>query len=296
MASTDEQLENSILTLPSKVTARIQRSFDVVRYFGKTSTPYLSQDSFRRIADIDFDSKRPVSTREIESARIIFCNSGEVEEFFDVYGKKIQAKILIFGNNDVDFEDFPYFVPNSVKKIYLQNSLISDGLFTTIPIGIENLSHHQNGLPHLFGNDFVSQHKNGKALAGPFGITHEERNVLLSLSRAESSTVDFVQERKSPRKYAHFASTYSQIFAPRGNGLDTHRFWEALYRGSIPVVLKSKWAESIRALGIPLITVDDWASAVRDPLKTPSEFKNFEPKSIPALWEEYWISEIRKFV
>ena len=28
----------------------------------------------------------------------------------------------------------------------------------------------------------------------------------------------------------------TQVAAPRGNGLDTHRLWEALYLGCVPIV------------------------------------------------------------
>ena len=34
-------------------------------------------------------------------------------------------------------------------------------------------------------------------------------------------------------------SKYRYILCPPGNGIDTHRFWEALIAGSIPVALKS---------------------------------------------------------
>ena len=275
---------------------RARKSTDIVRYLGRTSSPYVSQDSFKRFSDIDLDSRWPKSIREIESAKVVFCNSGAVRDFFDVYGSKIQAKVLIFGNNDVDFYNFPYPIPRSVKRIFLQNSMIVDDFFATIPIGIENLSHYQNGLPRLFRDNIFSKQKNGRALAGPFGMTHEDRYSLLSLSEDGSSSVDFIKERKSPTEYAHLASSYSHILCPRGNGMDTHRFWEALYRGSIPVVLKSSWSDSIEALGIPLVAVDNWASAVYDPLLSPPEYLNFRPKSIPALWEKYWKSEISKFV
>jgi hypothetical protein len=45
--------------------------------------------------------------------------------------------------------------------------------------------------------------------------------------------------------------------SPRGNGIDAHRTWEALYLRAIPVVTRSVVTEQHRDL--PLIVLDDWA-------------------------------------
>jgi len=282
------------MTRANKTFSRIQKSVDMVRYFGKTSAPYLSQDSFKRIADLDFDTKRPIGAKEVDSARVIFCNSGNVENFLELYGKKIRAKVLIFGNNDVDFLDFPYSIPSSVRAIYLQNSQISDGFFRTLPIGIENIEYAQNGLPHLLRSSFHSQEKKGRFLAGPFANSHEERRHLIHLIKQQEggSLIDLETGRVEPRKYARLASAYQLILCPRGNGLDTHRFWESLYRGSLPVVIKSPWSQSIASLGIPVVEIDNWGSIFTDSDTIISDPKCFNPSSIDALWENYWYQEL----
>jgi hypothetical protein len=43
---------------------------------------------------------------------------------------------------------------------------------------------------------------------------------------------------------------------PRGNGIDTHRVWEALYLRTVPVVTRSALTETHRDL--PLFVLDDW--------------------------------------
>jgi hypothetical protein len=45
--------------------------------------------------------------------------------------------------------------------------------------------------------------------------------------------------------------------APRGNGIDTHRTWEALYLGTIPVVTRSVLTE--QHADLPLVVLDDWS-------------------------------------
>ena len=43
---------------------------------------------------------------------------------------------------------------------------------------------------------------------------------------------------------------------PRGNGIDTHRLWEALYLGCIPIVLESEILGCYA--GLPILVVRNW--------------------------------------
>ncbi len=47
------------------------------------------------------------------------------------------------------------------------------------------------------------------------------------------------------------------VCCPPGNGIDTHRMWEALYTGTIPVVLRSPVTEAFADL--PIVQVSDYA-------------------------------------
>jgi hypothetical protein len=52
------------------------------------------------------------------------------------------------------------------------------------------------------------------------------------------------------------AKSYFTI-SPRGNGIDCHRTWEALYLRSIPIVTRS--AVTGRHRDVPMIVLDDWS-------------------------------------
>jgi hypothetical protein len=63
-----------------------------------------------------------------------------------------------------------------------------------------------------------------------------------------------------PRAYRDYLRGLASAFfclAPRGNGIDTHRTWEALYVRTIPVVTRSLVADHHRDL--PLIVLDEWS-------------------------------------
>ena len=45
---------------------------------------------------------------------------------------------------------------------------------------------------------------------------------------------------------------------PSGNGLDTHRFWETLLLGVVPVVVLNNHTENFKKLGIPALYLENW--------------------------------------
>ena len=53
-----------------------------------------------RIADLNLDRDFNQEIELIRQASVVFVNSGDIEKFFSEYGKIINAKVLIFGNNE----------------------------------------------------------------------------------------------------------------------------------------------------------------------------------------------------
>lgn len=65
------------------------------------------------------------------------------------------------------------------------------------------------------------------------------------------------EPRRDFESYLRGVASSCFCIAPRGNGIDTHRLWEALYLGTIPVVTRSVITEQHSDL--PMIVLDDWA-------------------------------------
>jgi hypothetical protein len=201
--------------------------------------------------------------------------------------------VLILGNSDREFLDFQFKIPKSVKHIFAQNSHLKNSHFVTgIPIGIENLRLGVNGNPRLFEESIQIQ--SSKILIGPFGMTHSEREELLPLKNKHTEMIEFCDERLTPRQYSRLAAKYSYIAAPRGNGIDTHRLWETLYRGAIPLVRDTSWFQNfdfLESMSIPLSTWD-YEEMVHKVRCGKVDF--FDPKKVPQLWWPHWESLIRE--
>lgn len=83
------------------------------------------------------------------------------------------------------------------------------------------------------------------------------------------------------------------VLCPRGNGVDTHRLWEALYCGVIPVV-KSHLTHRPLEGALPVLFVDDYREVTKDLLdRTYAEYSNRQWKT-EMLTVSWWIDKIKK--
>jgi hypothetical protein len=162
-----------------------------------------------------------------------------------------------------------------------------------LPIGVENLSLARSCIPLYLINPIPFVEKRNLFLNGPFSPTHVDRMSLKSLDIRMFPNSYAVAEYLNPFRYLRIANNFKFIAAPRGNGEDTHRFWEALYLNSVPVLKKSVWAKNVQSMGIPCVVVDSWKeNLVRDSI---AEFlADHRDITFPASMSlDYW-SEILK--
>jgi hypothetical protein len=225
----------------------------------------------------------------VKMSRVIFCDGYQVERFIEALGSELGGKILIVGNSDRDWFDFPISLIPKIKAVFLQNSFVDDHRIFTLPIGVENLTYFRNGRARNFGPNLVKMQKIDKVLVGPFSPTHYIRSTLIEnlqkSSRVEAPSSLFLD----PFSYAKYAAQFAYVASPRGNGEDTHRAWESLYRGTVPVLLKNMWSLSIQKLGIPISLIEAWDSQSIDDLPP---FQTFNPAKFEALWWPYWKQQI----
>lgn len=136
-----------------------------------------------------------------------------------------------------------------------------------LPLGITN-STNESDYHRLFGNndlimranqvDFLTQ-SNG-LVYGSFSIgtnLRERMPLAKLLSRGkhvfevpEFSVEGRVRYLENLRKYAFTA-------CPVGNGIDTHRLWEVLYMGGIPIIKKNHILEALLE-NLPFVLVEEW--------------------------------------
>jgi hypothetical protein len=83
---------------------------------------------------------------------------------------------------------------------------------------------------------------------------------------------------------------YKWCICPEGNGVDTHRLWEAMYLGCIPIVLKSPFIDTLMHYTggeLPIYVIDAWSDL------TNLNFPNFVRNQIEWLKISHYKSLIK---
>jgi hypothetical protein len=264
----------------------------------RNNWPYISGDCFADLADYVHNAPRfRGGFGKIENARIIFCRSHELEELFDRYSHLIQARVVITGNSDYEFHVVPRNIPGTVRALFLQNSYVSDDKSVfSIPIGVENFRLGVNGNPRFFRARNEDQEVKQKVLVGPLSPTHPVREQMLENLTEESPYIDVYTGRLKPHEYDALAKDYAAVAAVRGNGIDTHRLWESLYRGIPPIVQEDLWWKGLSHHFPEVTAIGDWTlNQVSEPVSNKG-LPFFKPHLIEALWMPYWKNLIDSFV
>ncbi len=82
------------------------------------------------------------------------------------------------------------------------------------------------------------------------------------------------------------------VFCPRGNGIDTHRIWETLYMGSIPIV---KYENSHHLFtDLPILFIKDWNEINEELLNKKYEEIINKDWNLDKLKISYWKKFINK--
>ncbi len=262
-----------------------------------SSYPYVSGDTFRAIADHIHDDLKTVDTSKVKEADIIFVKISYIKEFFEKIHPHIKFPYkLITHNGDILIDEkLSTYADEKIIKWYGQNVTINHPRIVPLPIGLENISYCNSGLPKYFNRLRIkSLPKKNRILFGFNIMTNKEKrqqaeNVLLFLPVA-----DKIQGWPGAKKYLELAASYAFVASPEGNGIDCHRTWEALYLGAVPIVTSSPVTEHFKSIGFPLFVIKDWKELCglteNDLKKKYHELQDSFDKSL--LRADYWFNLI----
>lgn len=96
------------------------------------------------------------------------------------------------------------------------------------------------------------------------------------------------------RKYLMDIKSSKFVFCPRGNGVDTHRLWESLYMGSIPIVKYENTHHLFTDL--PILFIKEWSEINEDFLNGKYEEIINKKWNLDKLKISYWENLIKEKV
>jgi hypothetical protein len=92
------------------------------------------------------------------------------------------------------------------------------------------------------------------------------------------------------REFLRQIRNHKFSICPRGRGIDTHRLWESLYMGTIPVTKRVIAYEQFADL--PILFVDDWKEVTEEFLEKKYEEMHSKKWNIDKLKMSYWKNKI----
>jgi hypothetical protein len=279
-----------------RLEGKIVRSLYRLSGTRSSSSPYISGDSFRALADHALDDASHIDPKTVADGDVLFVGTHELDRFRLEILPRIHTRFLLITHNsdvNIDEQRAAFADDERVVHWFAQNVAFRHTKITPIPIGLENRRLHCNGIVHDF--DCLRQsycEKKPRILYGfSVGTNIEERRpALAALSR---STCTDELEWTNSRAYRAKLNEYGFVASPPGNGIDCHRTWEALYLGVIPIVRQSPlFSSSV----YPILPVNDWDDLVSYNESDLREKYLRISKNIctcKQLWMPYWVETIR---
>lgn len=184
---------------------------------------------------------------------IFFFKTQHFETVFKQIRRIKNEVILISGNSDDPVDEIMVSkMPDNVLRWYCQNNLVYHSKLITIPIGLENsieprIKKMGVAWPHAIQkHKSITKHLVNKHKHSPSRFIYANFNVDTNLAyrqpiRHICKQSTFITWDDPSLDYDLFFSKvldHEAVICPAGNGIDTHRLYEILYSGRIPITIK----------------------------------------------------------
>lgn len=201
-------------------------------------TDIIQGNKFKNIADIQFsdsDSIKNYIPTDIKTP-IIYVKTDYLSDFFTVVFPKLSNIILLTHNSDytVDENHIQYLENPKLLGWFAQNCQITHPKLFPIPIGIANSQWEHGNIDYLI-QSMKSVKPKQNALYVNLGKTHPIRTQVLEYFEQHPTDNIIIENGLSYSDYLEHMKSFLYVCAPRGNGPDTHRLWEAAYLGVVPI-------------------------------------------------------------
>jgi hypothetical protein len=234
------------------------------------SGPFLSGDTFRRLADFTWDEHETPSFRseDVRPYDVIFV-SWFIWKFLTEMAPRISVPFFLISSNSdaaVTEREAAEFFKSAGLHWWATHLSVSADRISAIPLGL------QNERLCWYGDvsDFLRLQKhppNGRIDKMCWGFAVENNPTVRAPIRGALLKNPFAEQLvpQDPYRYRRELVRYRYVACPPGNGPDTHRLWEALALGVTPVVLDSPMIQSFMKNGwlpgaVVLKTAEDFGT------------------------------------
>ena len=198
---------------------------------------------------------------EFDNPYFIFCYSHRIKELSNKIHLLKNKFVLITHNSDGEIRHEPevFKILNylNLEKWYAQNLCFEHPKLYFLPIGIAN-SQWPHGNISVYNSEIVLYNSLNKSKDIYFNFNIDTNKNKRSLCfNSLKNKIEWLNNI-APQENIIRLSQYKFCICPEGNGVDTHRLWEALYLKIIPIVIKSEFTTILEKNKIPLVILNNW--------------------------------------
>lgn len=262
----------------------------------RSGFPYVSGDTFREFCTFIVDETGSTLIPEkVQYGDTIFLKTDFLGDFFKNLHPKIANPYILISHNSDTAAPGPYASFLDDPKIIAWFGQNMEGTphpkMHPIPIGIANrMWGHGNVEMIQEAKKTIQDTSRDILLYMNFQIANypSERTLVYNLFKGKkycmtSSPIDF-------QSYLSDLGRSKFVLSPRGNGLDCHRTWEALYMGAIPIV-RSSTIDSLYD-GLPVVIVTDWHEVTEKFLQKKWKEMSKKKYNLERRYAVYWFELI----
>lgn len=251
----------------------------------------INGDAFRGLSDHAFwHNAAPREDSRFRSGQVVFCKIDEVWRLFRALRRTRRRIVLVTSEGDKPVTPALWRQkPPHVLAWFGTNMFAEAPTAHPLPLGLGNA----DGTVTLQWSEIQSALSNpperNHLLYANFGTSSNPRvrePLQAWVSRPEQGWIMRQPHSATSGKatYLRDLLTHHFVLCPPGNGEDTHRMWEALYCGAIPVVRESPVMRDFQDL--PVLFVEDLTAITAEFLQ--SRIGGWETRSRRKLSAEYW--------
>lgn len=236
-------------------------------------------------------------------------------------GKKVKSLLslgngdnskLILGHSDLKTNLLDLFMLRTLgyKKVAGINTLTIKDFSISLPLGITNNNIKDSKMHIILGdpNHFMLANENSYFVNNyeykfyvnfnhttNIKVRSDVIKVLKDIDKKSLVKVDVDYSSEGRIRYLISLRSIPMVLCPEGNGPDTHRFWETLYMGGMPVVIENKFLNNFFD-HLPVIRLSRWSDLL---LKDLIKKKYFQAEN--KVWnrsildKNFWFDQLLKF-
>lgn len=185
------------------------------------------------------------------------------------------SKPLVIGHSDIPTRVVDGLIAKrlGISQLFAVNNQPLEGFSQSVPLGITNNcddspihrilgdeSHFLKANDEAFNSDsFIPSLYLNFTAGNNRGVRSSVLTIANQIAHIYKVLVNLPDFSTSGRiQYLRNLRTSGLVLCPEGNGVDTHRFWETLYMGGVPVVTKNPMMEFFYS-NLPVIKLNTWS-------------------------------------